>query len=73
MRELSQAEVLTLTGLLKMEKDGLAVSRAVQPLITDDQLKTQAESAVMAAENRIKGIQQFINENHVTNMEGDDF
>ncbi|MFP4661310.1 MAG: hypothetical protein ACLFPF_03895 [Halanaerobiales bacterium] len=73
MRELSQAEILTLTGLLKMEKDGLAVSRAVQPLITDDQLKTQAESAAMAAENRIKGIQQFINENHITNMEGDGF
>ena len=70
MRELSDGEVLTLTGLLKMEKDGLAVSRAMQTLISDDSLKTQAESAVMAAENRIKGIQQFINENNVTNVEG---
>lgn len=68
MRELSDSEVLTLAGLLKMEKDSLAVARAMQPLITDDQLKKQAESALMAAESRIKGIQQFINENNVTNV-----
>lgn len=68
MRDLSDGEVLTLTGLLKMEKDGLAVARTMQPLISDDSLKKQAESAVMAAENRIKGIQQFINENNVTGI-----
>ncbi len=69
LRDMSDAELLSLSGLLTMEKDGLAVARAMQPIISDDKLKTQAESAVMAAENRIKGIQQFINENKI-NLEG---
>ncbi|MTI61400.1 MAG: hypothetical protein FH762_15725 [Firmicutes bacterium] len=70
MRGLSDGEVLTLANLLKMEKDGLAVARTTQTLITDDNLKKQAESAVMAAEGRVKGIQQFINENNITNTKG---
>ncbi len=68
MRKLTEGEVLSLTGLLKMEKDGLAVSKAMQALITDEDLKKQAESGVLAAEGRIKGIQQFINENHITSI-----
>ena len=70
MRQLSDGEVITLANLLKMEKDGLAVTRTMQGLVTDDQLKKQVESAVMAAENRIKGIQQFINENNISQAEG---
>ncbi len=70
MRELADSEVLTLTGLLKMEKDGLAVAKSMQTLITDEKLKKQADTAVMAAKDRINGIQQFINENNVTNVEG---
>lgn len=66
MRKLTEAEVLSLTGLLKMESDGLAISRAMQTLISDDELKKQAESGILAAEGRIKGLQQFINENNVT-------
>lgn len=69
MRKLSESELLSLTGLLKMEKDGLAVSKAMQALITDEELKKQAESAILAAEGRIKGIQQFINENKITTTE----
>lgn len=69
LRDMSDAELLSLSSILTMEKDGLAVARAMQPIISDDKLKTQAESAIMAAENRIKGIQQFINENNV-NLEG---
>lgn len=65
MRKLTEAEVLTLTELLKMEKDGLAVARAMQPLITDEELKKQAESSVLIMEGRIKGMQQFINENQI--------
>lgn len=66
MRKLSEAELLSLTGLLKMENDGLAVAKAMQTLITDDELKKQAESGILAMECRVKGIQQFINENEVT-------
>ena len=66
MRELTEGELLSLTGLLKMEKDGLTVARAVQSLITDDDLRRQAEAGVLATESRVKGIQQFVSENQVT-------
>jgi hypothetical protein len=69
MRKLSEAELISLTGLLKLENDGLAVSRAMQTLVTDDDLKKQAEAGILAAEGRIKGMQQFINENRVTGTE----
>lgn len=65
MRKLSEGEVLSLTTMLKMENDGLAVSKAMQTVITDDELKKQAEAGVLAMEGRIKGMQQFINENEV--------
>lgn len=68
MRKLSDGEVLSLTSLLKFENDGLAVSKAMQTLITDDELKKQAESGILAAEGRIKGIEQFINENNIERM-----
>jgi hypothetical protein len=66
MRKLSEAEVLSLTALLTMERDGLAVSKAMQTLIADDELKKQAEAGVLAAQGRVKSIQQFINENQIT-------
>jgi len=65
MRALSEIEILSLTGVLKMESDGLAMQRAVSSLITDEDLKRQSEASVLAAEGRIKGIQQFMNENEV--------
>ncbi|ARC84913.1 hypothetical protein U732_4082 [Clostridium argentinense CDC 2741] len=68
MRKLSEAELLSLTSLLKMEQDGLVVQRAVNALITDEELKRQGEASVLAAEGRMKGLQQFINENQVTAM-----
>lgn len=70
MRKLSEGEVLSLSNLLKMEKDGLAVSKAMQTLVGDEELKKQAKAGIMAAEGRVKGIQQFINENQITNIEG---
>ena len=66
MRKLSDAEMLSLTNLLKIEKDGLAVARTMQALITDKDLKKQAETGILATEGRIKGIQQFVNENRIT-------
>lgn len=66
MRNLSEAELLSLTGILKMENDSLAVAKAMQSIIKDDELKKQAESGILAMEGRIKGMQQFINENGIT-------
>ena len=66
MRKLSEGELLSLTSLLTMEKDGLAVAKVMKNLISDEDLKKQAETGVLATEGRIKGVQQFINENQVT-------
>ncbi|APC42293.1 hypothetical protein [Clostridium estertheticum] len=66
MRQLSEGELLSLTTLLTMEKDGLAVAKTMKNLISDEDLKKQAETGVLATEGRIKGVQQFINENQVT-------
>lgn len=68
MRKLSDIEVLSLTGILKVEKDGLAVSKAMQELVSDEDLKELAESNILSCEARIKGIQQFIVENQVTSV-----
>jgi len=38
----------------------------VNALITDENLKRQGEASELASEGRIKGLQQFINENQVT-------
>ena len=70
MRKLSEGELLSLTGLLSMEKDGLAVAKVMKNLISDEELRREAETSVLAAEGRIKGVQQFINENQITNTGG---
>ncbi|MDD7794109.1 hypothetical protein [Clostridium sp. 'White wine YQ'] len=69
MRKLSDAEVLSLGSLLKMEKDGLVVQKAMNSLITDEDLRRQGDAGALAMEGRIKGLQQFINENNVTTKE----
>lgn len=68
MRKLAEGEILSLTGLLKFESDGLAISRTMQSLIEDDELKKQAEAGILATEGRIKGLHQFINENDITRV-----
>lgn len=68
MRKLAEGEILSLTGLLKLESDGLAVSKAMQSLITDEELKKQAEAGILATEGRINGLEQFINENGITGI-----
>ena len=70
MRKLSDAEVLSLTNLLTTEKDGLAISKSMQTLITDEDLKKQAEASILAAEGRIQGVEQFINENRIVESGG---
>ncbi|WP_408955771.1 hypothetical protein [Natroniella sp. ANB-PHB2] len=67
MRELTQAEKLTLRELLQMETNALTKAKATQEMIDDEDLKKETESAILAMEGRIKGMQQFINENNIIN------
>ena len=70
MKQLSQVEILSLTAILKAESDGLKMQRALNTVITDEDLKRQSESSILAAEWRINGLIQFINENNIlTNKE----
>ena len=70
MKQLSQVEILSLTAILKAERDGLKMQRALNTVITDEDLKRQSESSILAAEGRINGLIQFINENNIlTNKE----
>ena len=69
MRNLTESEKLSLRELLQMETTALATAKASKMAITDDELQRAAEASILAAEGRIKGIQQFINENHVINSE----
>lgn len=71
MRNLAPAEMISLRELLQMETNSLAQIRAAQMIITDDQLKREVESGILAAEGRIKGMQQFINENRVIDTRRD--
>lgn len=68
MRKLSENEVLSMAALLDMEKNGLIVAKAMQLLISDEELKKQAEAGILATEGRIKGIQQFVSENQITDI-----
>ena len=49
-----------------MESDGVIMQRAINTLISDEDLKRQSEASILATEGRIKGIQQFISENNVS-------
>lgn len=70
MKQLSQVEILSLTAILKAESDGLKMQRALNTVIKDEDLKRQSESSILAAEGRINGLIQFINENNIlTNKE----
>ena len=65
MKQLSEVEILSLTAILKAESDGLKMQRALNTVITDEDLKRQSESSILAAEGRINGLIQFINENNI--------
>ena len=66
MRKLSQIENLSLAAVLKMESDALIMQRAIDILISDEDLKRQSEASILATEGIVKGIQQFMVENKVT-------
>ena len=65
MRTLSEIENLSLAAVLKMESDALIMQRAIDTLISDEDLKRQSDASILATVGRIKGIQQFIVENKI--------
>ena len=65
MRQLSKVEVLSLTAILKAETDGLKMQKALNTVITDEDLKRQSEASILATEGRINGLVQFIKENQL--------
>ncbi|MGG7077938.1 hypothetical protein [Clostridium sardiniense] len=71
MKKVSEVEILSLTAILKMENDAVIAQRAINVLITDEDLKRQGEASVLAAEGRIKAIKKFIKENQDTIKKGE--
>jgi uncharacterized protein (DUF305 family) len=70
MRKVTDAEVLALTKMLESETYSLALARASLVAISDEQLKSLAQSGINATEARISGLQQFITENKITVSQG---
>ncbi|MCR4944926.1 MAG: hypothetical protein K5986_10925 [Clostridium sp.] len=70
MKQITEVEVLSLTAILKAETDGLKMQRAINTIITDEDLKRQSESSILATEGRINALIKFINENDVLSNEG---
>lgn len=65
MRNLTDSEMIALRELLQVETNSLAKAQASQALITDEDLKIQAQSSITACKGRINGLRQFITENGV--------
>lgn len=65
MRKLSESEKLNLSKMLQMETNTVTKTKMIVSAINDDELRRATETSILAGEARIKGIQQFINENNV--------
>ena len=72
MKQITDVEILSLTAILKAECDGLKMQRALNTIITDEDLKRQSEASILATEGRINGLIQFINDNSIIISEGGD-
>lgn len=70
MRNLTPVEMASLRELLTMETSGLVSLKQMQPLISDDKLKSACDAGIQAGEGRIRAIQQFIQENGIMSLEG---
>jgi len=68
VRQVTDSEILSLTKMLEAETHSLAIARTSIMAITDEQLKTLAQSGIATTEARINGLQQFITENQITNV-----
>jgi len=70
MRKLSDTELLNLNKMLQMETNQVTKTKAMITAINDEDLRRISETFIAANEVRIKGIQQFINENNIiSNLE----
>lgn len=65
MRKLSQEELINLNKLLQAETSAISKARMIVPAIDDKKLREMVEVSIASCEARIKGIQQFINENDI--------
>lgn len=65
MRQLTEAEILSLAKLLEMETHSLAIAKTSIMAISDEQLKTLAQTGITTAQARIVGLQQFVQENNI--------
>lgn len=72
MRQLSEAEIISLTSVLKMETDGLNLAKPMSLLIGDEDLKRQMDAGILGTEGKIKAIQQFISENQIATARGEE-
>lgn len=68
MRDLTPGEMLSLREMLTMETTGLVGLKTMEPLITDQKLKSSCDAEIQASEARIRSIQQFLQENQIISM-----
>ena len=69
MKLITTAEMLQLRELLQMETTALAKAKVTEPFIEDHELKDTMKIGIQAVEARLKGIQQFISDNNIMDME----
>ena len=65
MRQITPNEMLSISKLLEIETNNYAVAKAGINVIQDQELKTKTQAGMVAMEARIKGLQQFINDNNI--------
>ncbi|MGI6686371.1 MAG: hypothetical protein ACOX47_13045 [Bacillota bacterium] len=68
MRDITPGEMLALREMLTMETTGLVSLKTMEPLISDQKLKSSCEAEIQAAEARIRSMQQFLQENQIISM-----
>ncbi|MGI6065747.1 MAG: hypothetical protein ACOYI2_04565 [Bacillota bacterium] len=68
MRDLTPTEMLSLRELLTMETTGLISLKTMQPLISDEKLKSACDAGIQAAEARVRSMQQFMQENQIVSI-----
>ncbi len=70
LRQLTSSEELSISKLLQLETNSLVIEKAGIHVIADEELRMQAESGIMATEARIRGLQQFLQENNIAEEGG---
>ncbi|TYQ15870.1 UNVERIFIED_CONTAM: hypothetical protein Cloal_2361 [Acetivibrio alkalicellulosi] len=70
MKQLTSSEVIFLSKILQLEATNLSVSNTSLSLISDNKLKSVVKAGIESAENRIKGLQQFLSDNDLVSIGG---